>query len=693
VVSTTSVDGQATQPWLPLLSVPKLLQITPATPGEAAPYLQVDSGRITGWRERLQGDDPQAMLIGLNWQGNPAAERLNLQGRSIPLEQLAPLAQLANVRFVALQKGAGSEQRQSCSFRDRFVSCQPEVDRCWEFRECAAITAACDLVISTDTSAVHLAGALGCPTWLLLQFVPDWRWGTYGDRSHWYESMRLFRQPSRGDWPAVVTQLKQDIEQLLQQRNQLEQRRQATDQQLLRGEIQTAAESYAALAEAGCRAPTLFANWAAVLQMQGRYAESTPKLRKALLLDDRCVAAWSNLGNAYKQLGDRPAAAQAYANALRIDPNHYDTLNNLGTLHLNEGRINEALKLYEQALRLDPKQVEARLNLGYALKLAGRYPDARDAYNAALALNPRDADCRWNRGLLELQLGNYAAGWDDYEWGFQRRHNPRQLVAQPPADWPRWQGALPDPENLMLIGEQGLGDVIQFCRYARLLRPRVGSLTLCVQQKLVALLQHAELADAVIGSKELEEAPPQPWLPLLSLPGLLGVTPDQVLVEAPYLHVDEARVAYWREQLRGNQDDAVVIGVNWQGNPAAEQHLAWRRSFALESWKDLIDNPRVVLVSLQKGAGSEQLEHCSFRDRFVPCQEVVNECWDFQETAAILKACDDIVSSDTALLHLAGALGCPSRLRVATHNDWRWGVNQQYTHWYRSVQVERCISQ
>jgi Tfp pilus assembly protein PilF len=630
------------------------------------------------------------MLIGLNWQGNPAAERLNLQGRSIPLEQLAPLAELTNVRFVALQKGDGSEQRQSCSFRDRFVSCQPEVDRCWEFRECAAITAACDLVISTDTSAVHLAGALGCPTWLLLQFVPDWRWGINGDRSHWYDSVRIFRQASRGDWQAVVANLRQALEKRLQQRSWIEQQRQDADQCLLAGNLEAAAETYAELAEEGCRAPTLFANWGAVLQMQGRHADSAPKLRRALLLDNRCVAAWSNIGNVYKQIGDREAAARSYTQALQIDPNHSDTLNNLGTLHLHEGRVNEALRLYGQAVRISPEQPDAQRNLGYGLKMAGRYQEARQAYNRALAINTLDAESRWNLALLELQLGRYEAGWNDYEWGFQRRQTPRQLVAQPPAKWPRWHGEGKHPEKLMLIGEQGLGDVLQFCRYARLLRPRVSKLTLCVQQKLVALLQEADLADAVIGVQGLEHEPEQPWLPLLSLPGLLGVTPETVLVEAPYLHASEARVNYWKERLRQGNPTATLIAVNWQGNPAAEQHLAWQRSFPLEAWSDLAADPQVMLVSLQKGPGSEQLEGCSFRDRFVKCQDEVNACWDFQETAAILKACDTIVSSDTALLHLAGALGCSGRLRVGEHNDWRWGVGKTDTHWYRGNQIERC---
>ncbi|MEB3168571.1 MAG: tetratricopeptide repeat protein, partial [Synechococcaceae cyanobacterium] len=593
VVSTTSVDGQATQPWLPLLSVPQLLQVSPNHCVEHAPYLKVPSKRIQTWRQRLKADDPEALVIGLNWQGNPAAERLNLQGRSLPLEQLAPLAELPGVRFVALQKGAGSEQRQTCSFRDRFVSCQAQVDRCWEFSECAAISAACDLVISTDTSAAHLAGAIGCPTWLLLQFIPDWRWGIADDRSHWYESMKLFRQPARGDWAAVVAQVKQALEELLQQRGALEARRQEADQQLLHGELQQAAESYSALAELGCRAPTLFANWAAVLQMQGRYAESAPKLSKALLLDDQCVAAWSNLGNAHKQLGDRPAAAHAYSEALQIDPHHSDTLNNLGTLHLHEGRLEEAISHYERVLQLAPDKVDAHLNLGYALKQAGRHSEAREAYNTALAINPNDADSRWNRGILELQLGNYAEGWDDYEWGFRRRQNSRQLITTPPDHWPRWQADASSTKALVLIGEQGLGDVLQFCRYARVLRSQVGLLTLCVQHKLVALLQEANLADAVISPEQLQQLEPQPWLPLLSVPGSLGVSPEQVFVEAPYLQADAEQVAYWRQKLRGNNKDAVIIGVNWQGNPAAEQHLAWQRSFALETWTDLVDDPRV----------------------------------------------------------------------------------------------------
>jgi ADP-heptose:LPS heptosyltransferase len=157
---------------------------------------------VAQWRDRLGSSE--APLIGLHWQGNPSSEISGLQGRSFPLELFAPIAAALQIRLVALQKGPGHEQLQACSFRDRFVACQPQVDASWEFLDAAAILRHCDLLITNDTALAHLAGALGHPTWLLLHHVPDWRWGLQGDTTPWYPSLRLWRQHRRGDWPELL---------------------------------------------------------------------------------------------------------------------------------------------------------------------------------------------------------------------------------------------------------------------------------------------------------------------------------------------------------------------------------------------------------------------------------------------------------------------------------------------------------
>jgi hypothetical protein len=210
-------EAQAIQAghWLPMGSIPLALAVTPEQPMvSGAPYLRAAPERIEAWRQRLrQGMSNTAWLVGVNWQGNPAAERMNLRGRSWPLEHLATIAAMPDLQLVSLQKGAGSEQLESCGFRERFVADQAAVSACLDFEDCAAITAACDLVISSDTQAAHLAGGLGVNTWLTLQHIPDWRWGLTGENTFWYPTMRLFRQPAPGDWGTVFEQLLQALQQ------------------------------------------------------------------------------------------------------------------------------------------------------------------------------------------------------------------------------------------------------------------------------------------------------------------------------------------------------------------------------------------------------------------------------------------------------------------------------------------------
>jgi ADP-heptose:LPS heptosyltransferase len=165
---------------------------------------------VDAWRNILAIE--QRPIIGINWQGNPNTEKEELRGRSLPLETFAPIANFQNFSLLSLQKGFGSEQLPTCSFRDRFVTCQDQVNEAWDFLETTAIIANCDLVITSDTSVAHLAGGMGKTIWLLLQRVPDWRWGMESDTTFWYPTMRLFRQKELGNWAEVVERVAAELQ-------------------------------------------------------------------------------------------------------------------------------------------------------------------------------------------------------------------------------------------------------------------------------------------------------------------------------------------------------------------------------------------------------------------------------------------------------------------------------------------------
>jgi ADP-heptose:LPS heptosyltransferase len=188
------------------MSVPHFCGIHPHESSSPATYLKVDKRRIdealTIIRERINNEQ---IVIGLNWKGNPLTERSNLKGRSMPLEALTVLADLLpNAVFVSLQKGAGSEELEGCSFRSRFTHNQPTVSADWCFIKTSAYILACDFIITTDTSIAHLSGALGKSTHLLLAHKPEWRWCGSGSKSRWYPSVALYKQVVSGDWRQPV---------------------------------------------------------------------------------------------------------------------------------------------------------------------------------------------------------------------------------------------------------------------------------------------------------------------------------------------------------------------------------------------------------------------------------------------------------------------------------------------------------
>jgi hypothetical protein len=217
VVPVNAIPPGTSTTWLPLLDLPAVLGVTPEQPLISNPYLQAPPQWCDDWGARLL--DEQRPLVAVHWQGNPLTEQQFARGRSFALESLAPLFRSLPLSLISLQKGPGSEQLASCSFRDQFVACQAQLDPVWDFVQIAAVLTHCDLVITSDSALAHLAGALGRPTWLLLPFCPDWRWGLHGTSTFWYPTVRLFRQPRRGDWPAVVQMLQVALDDWLMQRS------------------------------------------------------------------------------------------------------------------------------------------------------------------------------------------------------------------------------------------------------------------------------------------------------------------------------------------------------------------------------------------------------------------------------------------------------------------------------------------
>lgn len=302
-------------------------------------------------------------------------------------------------------------------------------------------------------------------------------------------------------------------------------------------------------------------------------------------------------------------------------------------------------------------------------------------------MNDQHADAHVNLASALLLAGEEQRGFKEYEWRM-RCPAGSAFAAHAQPLCPRWQGESPEVCGpLLVVSEQGLGDTLQFVRYVSLLLDLGYSLRLCVQAKLQGLLEQSGFAVSFLSKQQAFACSEGVWIPLMSLPHVLGGMHHQFVSQTPYPHVCAAVQAVWRSRLAAEQRP--LVGLNWQGEPRCEVFHLKGRSMALECLAPLASATSGQLLSLQKGAGSEQLLGCSFADRFVAAQAQIDQAWGFIDTAAIVLACDLVITTDTAMAHLAGALGVSTWLLLKHVPDWRWGMEGDSTPWYPNVRLFR----
>jgi tetratricopeptide (TPR) repeat protein len=436
--------------------------------------------------------------------------------------------------------------------------------------------------------------------------------------------------------------------------------------------------------EVGPRHSHLLTNLAQALHAEGRPLEAIDWYIQALAQQPNDPHLLSNLGVAYQETGDSDTAIVHYRQSLVIRSDDATTWFNLGTAWKEREDFDEAIRALTVSLVHDPTLAKTHISLGRVFIETGDLDSGIKAFAAAVQAEPGNPNAHLNLAHALLKAGDYARAWDHFEWRFK---TPEALGQLREPQLPRWDGSAGPGIDLLLVGEQGLGDVIQFMRFCRRVGREVGSVSLCVPQPLVELARHSAVAERIYSPVEADTLTHGQWLPLMSALRFLDLGVEQLAGPSTYLHVPAAVTSNWKDKLAG--EGQPIVGLHWQGNASTEFAGLQGRSMQLELLSPLGDLSGFRLLSLQKGYGSEQLAACSFLDRFVSCQEEINATWDFVATAAMVQACDLVVTTDSALAHLAGGLGHPTWLLLHHSPDWRWGVDGETTPWYPNMRIFR----
>jgi tetratricopeptide (TPR) repeat protein len=415
------------------------------------------------------------------------------------------------------------------------------------------------------------------------------------------------------------------------------------------------AEALASYERALARAPDDFQtllHHAEALQLLDRHAEAIVDLDRATAIDPASWVAHNNRGVALDRVGREPEALESFARAIALN-------NSSAMPHTNAGNVSKALR---------------------------RYSDAGLSFDRALAIDPEDAVAAWSQAHLKLLLGDFRGGWPLYDARFRVKalSAPARIMREP-----RWRGVEAVAGRRLLVhAEEGLGDTIQFCRYIAQVKSRGASVVFEVQAPLKRLLGTLTFGGRLIARGE-PVGPIDLETPLLSLPAALGADLATVPRDVPYLAAEPERIKFWASRVGGGA--RFKVGIAWQGNVEAERRVSSRpRSVPLAAFAPLAAMPEVRLVSLQKGLGREQLPGVNFAGQIVDLGEDFDHGSDaFIDTAAVMMNLDLVVTSDTSIAHLAGALGRPVWTVLSENPDWRWLTERDDSPWYPTMRLFR----
>lgn len=427
---------------------------------------------------------------------------------------------------------------------------------------------------------------------------------------------------------------------------------------------------------------------AVALLQKGDSVGAVMAFQSILIQDPTCALAWNNRGLALMQLGHPFDGILNIERAIDLEPQSAEYHSNKGAALFNMDEMELALESYTKAISIRPKFPEALMNIGNLLRFNGRYSEAINYYQDSIAARPEYVEAHLGLSFSQLSSGDYLNGWKEFEWRWKTNQMvPRGLKI------PEWNGEPLDGKTILIYGEQGFGDSLQFMRYAPFLKSRQstsGAPTVYVEVRaplariMKSLNWNGYGVDGIYSFGEELPKGIDYAVAVMSLPRILGTTVDNI-PNKPYLTADKHRAAVWDDKL-SHLPPGLKVGICWAGmsrpgHPEAA-NIDKRRSTSLDTFAPVALVPGVSWVSLQKGPPSSQVNQ---PPRGMTIGDWTEELDDFYDTAALIDRLDLVISVDTAVVHLAAALGKPTWLLSRWDGCWRWLGQREDSPWYPSL--------
>lgn len=408
-----------------------------------------------------------------------------------------------------------------------------------------------------------------------------------------------------------------------------------------------------------------------LLLQADRLDEAIVLFQRANSIDPSNSSSHNSLGVAWMRKGELEKSIEAYQKAIALEPGFSEAHYNLGIAYRRSQRVDEAVAAYERSIALTPEYAQAHADLGNALRDQGRLDESIAAYRRAIELAPDLAVAHHNLGQILLLVGQYAEGWRECEW---RWRIPDLQLFQQSFPQPEWDGSDLNGRRILIRAEQGYGDAIQFARYVPMVAARGGKVIFACRPELVRLMRTLFGVEHFVTQGD-------PFIPfdvqstLMSLPRLFGTTPETIAAQVPYLRADPALVEQWRAKV-ADIPDGLKIGLVWSGAKDAPMPQRWLR---LDDLTPLFSVPQACWFNLQKEPRTPIASLIDWTDQLT----------DFADTAALIECLDLVISADTAVAHVAGAMGKPVWVLVPTSPDWRWMLDRTDSPWYPSARLFR----